>query len=103
MSNSTATEKKPQDMSKYTRVVIYYTFNAFIDFPMAIAIHSPGAVEWPVFIVIPAICGDHAKLVISLWAEYAMTGSAMTRFFTSGRGELKREFAGPRGEVTFCV
>lgn len=32
-----------------------------------------------------------------------MTGSAIIRFFTSGRGELKREFAGPRGEVTFWV
>jgi hypothetical protein len=27
------------------RLQVYYTFNAFIDLPMAIAIHSPGAVE----------------------------------------------------------
>ena len=81
----------------------YHTFKALIDLPIAIAIHSPGAVECPVFIVIPAICGDQAKLVISACAEYAMTGSVTIRFFTSGRGELRREFAGPRGEVTFCV
>lgn len=84
-------------------LAFYYTFKALIDFPIAMAIHSPGAVECPVFIVIPAICGDQAKLVISACAEYAMTGSVTILFFTSGRGELKREFAGPRGEVIFCV
>ena len=84
-------------------ISFYHTFKALIDLPIAIAIHSPGAVECPVFIVIPAICGDQAKLVISACAEYAMTGSVTIRFFTSGRGELRRELAGPRGEVTFCV
>ena len=44
---------------------VRYTFNAFICLPDATAIHSPGAVECPVFVVIPAICGDHARLVIS--------------------------------------
>jgi hypothetical protein len=47
---------------------IIYTLSALIDLPDAIATHSPGAVEYPVFIVIPAICGDHARFVISLCA-----------------------------------
>lgn len=76
----------------------HHTFNALILFPIVIAIHSPGAVECPVGIVIPAICGDHARLEISLWPVYAMTGSATTRFLTSGRGELSPELAF-RGEA----
>lgn len=70
---------------------------------MVMAIHSPGAVESPLFIVIPAICGDHARLLISLGAEYAMMGSLMIRFFTSGRGELSREPACRGEEVDICV
>jgi hypothetical protein len=50
-----------------TRTIIY-TLSALIDLPDAIAIHSPGAVEYPVFMVIPAICGDHARFVISFCA-----------------------------------
>jgi hypothetical protein len=68
-----------------------------MDLPDTIAIHSPGAVEYAVFIVIPAMGGDQARFVISLGAVYAITGSVMTRFFTSGRGELSRALAG-RGE-----
>jgi hypothetical protein len=68
------------------------------DLPHAIATHSPGAVECPVFIVIACICGDHARFVISLLAVYAITGSVTIRFFTSGRGELSREPA-LRGEA----
>lgn len=68
-----------------------YTFNALIDLPMAMAIHSPWSVECPECIVMPAICGDHARLLISLGPVYAMTGSATMRFFTSGRGELRPE------------
>jgi hypothetical protein len=78
-----------------------YTFKAFIDFPEAMASHSPG-VECPVFIVIPAICGDHAKLVISRGAVYAITGSETIRFFTSGRGEFNRDPA-LRGDAAACV
>jgi hypothetical protein len=66
---------------------------------MTTAIHSPAGVECPVFIVMGAICGDHAKFVISLCAEYAIIGSAITRFFPSGGlGELSRELA-LRGEA----
>lgn len=43
-----------------------YTFKALIDLPIAIAIHSPGAVECPVGNVIPEICGDQTMLTISL-------------------------------------
>jgi hypothetical protein len=78
-----------------------YTFNAFIDLPDAIASHSPG-VECPVFIAIPAICGDHAKFVISLAAVYAITGSEIIRFLTSGRGEFRREPA-LRGDAAAWV
>ena len=79
------------------------TFNALIDLPIAIAIHSPGAVEWPVFIDMPAICGDHARLEISLAPVYAITGSLITRFFASGRGELSPVLAF-RGDVAaFCA
>ena len=46
------------------------------------------------FIVIGAICGDHAKFVISFCPEYAIIGSVSTRFFPSvGLGELSRELA----------
>lgn len=86
----------------WPRHPLYHTFNALMDLPLAIASHSPGAVEWPVFIVIPGICGDHARFVTSLLAEYAMIGSVTILFFTSGRGEFSREFA-VRGEVAVCV
>jgi hypothetical protein len=62
-------------------------------FPIAIAIHSPGAVVPPVCIGNPGIAGDHARLVISLWPVKAIDGSVTTRFFTSGRGELRRGVA----------
>lgn len=76
-----------------------HTLRALIDLPMTTAIHSPAGVECPVFIVIGAICGDHAKFVISLWAEYAIIGSVITRFFPSGGlGELNREL-GLRGDA----
>lgn len=69
-------------------------FSALIDFPITIANHSPADVERPEFIVIDGICGDHARFVISEGAEYAMTGSEITRFLPStGRGELSREEA----------
>lgn len=45
---------------------------------MAIATHSPGAVEWPVAIVMPAICGLQHRLLISAGAVYANTGSVRT-------------------------
>lgn len=46
------------------------------------------------FIVMGAICGDQARLVISLCAEYAIIGSVSTRFFPSADlGELNRELA----------
>ena len=52
----------------------------------------------PLFSTICGIRGDHAMFVISLDAEYAMTGSDRIRFFPSdGRGELRRELA-LRGE-----
>lgn len=70
-----------------------YTFKAFIDFPIEIASHSPGAVDSPVGIVIPAICGDHAIFTISDCPVYAITGSEMMRFLASGRGELSPELA----------
>ena len=71
-----------------------YTLSALIDLPMTTAIHSPAGVECPVFIVIGAICGDQARFVISLCAEYAMMGSVITRLFPSdGLGELSRELA----------
>ena len=56
--------------------------------PIATATHSPGAVVCPVGIDKPAICGDHARFAISLAPVYAITGSVITRFFASGRGEL---------------
>jgi hypothetical protein len=43
---------------------IFYTFSAFTVFPEAMASHSPVAVEYPEFIVIPWIGGDQAKFVI---------------------------------------
>lgn len=89
-------------LEKHSYTSTYYTFKALIDFPDAIASHSPGAVECPVFIVMPAICGDQARLVISLGAVYAITGSVMTLFLTSGRGELSREPA-LRGEFAAWV
>jgi hypothetical protein len=47
-----------------------------------------------VFIVIGAICGDHARFEISFCPEYAIIGSVNTRFFPSdGLGELNRELA----------
>ena len=68
--------------------------SALIDLPITTAIHSPAGVECPVFIVIGAICGDHAKFVISFCPEYAIIGSVSTRFFPSdGLGELNRELA----------
>ena len=73
-----------------------------IDLPIAIAIHSPGAVEWPVFIDMPAICGDHARLEISLAPVYAITGSVTTRFFASGRGELSPVLAFRGDAAGFC-
>jgi hypothetical protein len=79
-----------------------YTFNALIVLPDAIASHSPGPVERPVFMVIPAICGDHAIFVTSPVAAYAMRGSVRTRFLTSGRGEFNRDPA-LRGEDAGCV
>ncbi len=75
-----------------------YTLRALIDFPLAIATHSPVPVENPLFIVIPLIKGDQARLVIGLGAVYAITGSVTTRFFTSGLGEFKRDPA-LRGDV----
>ena len=78
----------------------YYTLSAFIDFPITTAIHSPAGVECPVFIIIGAICGDHARFVISFCPEYAIIGSVSTRFFPSdGLGELSRELAF-RGDAT---
>lgn len=71
-------------------------------FPEAIASHSPVIVEWPVFIVMPCIRGDHAKLVIWLGAVYAITGSVTILFFASGRGELRRDPA-LRGDAAPCV
>jgi len=67
-------------------------------FPLAIATHSPAGVEYPEPVVIPGIIGDQAKLVIGLGAVYAMTGSVMIFFLTSGRGEFNREPA-LRGDV----
>lgn len=52
------------------------------------ATHSPVVVEYPVFIVIPGICGDHAKFVIWVLAVCAKTGSVTIFFLASGRGEL---------------
>ena len=46
-----------------------------IPFPIATATHSPGAVECPLAIVIPTICGLQHKLLISVGALYAYTGS----------------------------
>lgn len=71
-----------------------YTLSALIVFPIAIASHSPGAVVCPVFMAMPGIVGDHAKLVISLAPVYAITGSVSTCLrVLSGRGEFKRAFA----------
>lgn len=70
-----------------------YTFKALIVLPDAMASHSPVTVECPVFIVMPWIWGDQARLVMWLEAVYAMTGSVTIRFFASGRGELSREVA----------
>ncbi len=80
-------------------ILLYaYTLSALIDLPMTTATHSPAGVECPVFIVIGAICGDQARFVISLCAEYAIMGSVITRLFPSdGLGELNRELA-LRGE-----
>ena len=77
--------------------------SALIDLPIAIAIHSPGAVEYPVFICMPAICGDHAMFTISLAPVYAITGSVITRFFASGRGELNPVDAFRGDAAVFCV
>ena len=82
--------------------------SALIDLPIAIAIHSPGAVEYPVFICMPAICGDHAMFTISLAPVYAIAGSVTTRFFASGRGELSpvdafRGDADAAAAAAFCV
>ena len=74
-----------------------------IDRPIATAIHSPGPVVCPVFIAIPAICGDHAMFVISLAPVYAITGSVITRFFASGRGELSPVDAFRGDAAVFCV
>lgn len=76
----------------------YYTFKALIVFPEVIASHSPVTVECPVFIVIPCICGDQARLVIWLDAVYAMMGSVIIRFLASGRGEFSLELV-LRGEA----
>ena len=73
-----------------------------IDLPIATAIHSPGPVVCPVFIAIPAICGDHAMFVISLAPVYAITGSDTTRFFASGRGELSPVLAFRGDAAGFC-
>ena len=70
--------------------------------PIAIAIHSPGAVEYPVFICMPAICGDHAMFTISLAPVYAIAGSVTTRFFASGRGELTPVIAFRGDAAGFC-
>ena len=43
---------------------IYYTFNALICLPLAMATHPPVVVEIPLPIAIPCMIGDHAKLVI---------------------------------------
>ena len=74
-----------------------------IDLPIAIAIHSPAAVVWPVFIVMLAMCGDHARFVISLAPVYAAHGSCSTRFFTSGRGELSPVLAFRGDAAGACV
>ena len=77
--------------------------SALIDLPIATATHSPGAVVCPVGIDSPAICGDHAMFAISLAPVYAITGSVITRFFASGRGELSPVLAF-RGDVAaFCA
>lgn len=77
--------------------------SALIDLPIAIAIHSPGAVVWPVFIDMLAICGDHARFAISLAPVYAITGSVIVRFFTSGRGELRPVLAFRGDAEAACV
>lgn len=67
---------------------------------MAMAIHSPGAVECPVAIVMLAICGLQHRLLISDDAVYAKTGSVMVRGFfeldeEEGEAALRGEL-GPR-------
>lgn len=73
-----------------------------MDLPNDIAIHSPVAVECPVFITIPGIGGDQARFVICPGAVYAITGSVTTFFLTSGRGEFNRDPA-LRGDAAPCV
>ena len=70
---------------------------------MAMAIHSPWSVECPECMVMPAICGDHAMFTISLAPVYAITGSVITRFFASGRGELSPVDAFRGDAAVFCV
>ena len=70
--------------------------------PIATATHSPGAVVCPVGIDKPAICGDHAIFAISLAPVYAITGSVITRFFASGRGELSPVLAFRGDAAGFC-
>lgn len=77
--------------------------SALIDLPIAIAIHSPGAVVCPVFIDMLAMCGDHARFAISPAPVYAMTGSVIVRFFTSGRGELRPVLAFRGDAAAACV
>jgi hypothetical protein len=55
--------KGSNDQIQLKRTNRRQTFSAFTDLPEAIASHSPALVEYPVGIVIPGICGDHARLV----------------------------------------
>ena len=87
-SPSKCIAQRPQTAEPQTGRTPAQTFNALILLPIATATHSPGAVVCPVGIDKPAICGDHAMFAISLAPVYAITGSVITRFFASGRGEL---------------